>query len=86
MAEIPFVAPLDDPAYGEVVALSPLVRRIVANNPSKYSYRGTGTYIIGHGDVAVIDPGPDLDSHRVALDAALGRFTGAGDSRDALPF
>ena len=45
--------------------------RIVAENPSKFTYRGTGTYIIGDTDVAVIDPGPDLDSHRDGLAAAL---------------
>ena len=53
------------------VQVSPLVRRVIANNPSKYTYLGTGTYIIGHGDVAVIDPGPVLDEHRDALTAAL---------------
>jgi glyoxylase-like metal-dependent hydrolase (beta-lactamase superfamily II) len=71
MAAIPFVAPLDDVAYGHVEQVSPLIRRVIANNPSKYSYRGTGTYIVGHGDVAVIDPGPAIDSHRAALVAAL---------------
>jgi glyoxylase-like metal-dependent hydrolase (beta-lactamase superfamily II) len=44
---------------------------VIADNPSKYTYFGTGTYIIGHDDVAVIDPGPLLDSHRDALAAAL---------------
>jgi glyoxylase-like metal-dependent hydrolase (beta-lactamase superfamily II) len=67
---IPFVPPIEV-SYGDVVELSPLVRRIVAENPSKYTYLGTGTYIVGHGDVAVIDPGPDLVSHREALTAAL---------------
>lgn len=67
---IPFVT-LDDPRYGEVVQLSPLIRRVIANNPSKFTYHGTGTYIVGSGDVAVIDPGPALDSHRDALIAAL---------------
>lgn len=71
MSPIPFVT-LDEPLYGDVVQVSPLVRRVIANNPSKYTYRGTGTYIIGHDDVAVIDPGPQLDEHRDALDAALG--------------
>ena len=67
---IPFVPPME-PVYGVVEQVSPLIRRVVAENPSKYTYRGTGTYIIGDGEVAVIDPGPLLDSHREALTAAL---------------
>ena len=70
MSAIPFVT-LDDPRYGVAVQVSPLVRRVIANNPSKYTYLGTGTYIVGHGDVAVIDPGPTIDGHRDALAAAL---------------
>lgn len=68
---IPFVPPLDDVRYGEVEQVSPLIRRVIAENPTKYSYRGTGTYIVGRGDVVVIDPGPVLDAHRDALAAAL---------------
>ncbi|HQY16519.1 MAG TPA: MBL fold metallo-hydrolase, partial [Ilumatobacteraceae bacterium] len=67
---IPFVT-LDDPRYGEAVQVAPLVRRVIAKNPSKFTYHGTGTYIVGDGDVAVIDPGPMVDSHRDALVAAL---------------
>jgi len=67
---IPYVL-LDDPHYGEVVEVAPLIRRVIAKNPSKFTYHGTGTYIIGRGDVAVIDPGPISDSHRDALIAAL---------------
>ncbi len=67
---IPFVAPIE-PVYGVAEQMSPLIRRVVAENPSKYTYRGTGTYIIGRGEVAVIDPGPMLDSHQSALTAAL---------------
>ena len=44
--------------YGKVDRLSPLIRRVIANNPSPFSYVGTGTYILGTGSVAVIDPGP----------------------------
>ena len=68
---IPFVT-LDDPRYGEAVQVAPLVRRVVANNPSKFTYHGTGTYLVGDGDhVVVIDPGPIHDGHRAALVAAL---------------
>ncbi len=70
MTAIPFVT-LDDPRYGEAVQVAPLVRRVIAKNPSKFTYHGTGTYIIGEGDVAVIDPGPILPAHQAALEAAL---------------
>lgn len=60
---------------GTVVQVSPLVRRIVADNPSPFTFTGTCTYIVGHGDVAVIDPGPDSPTHLEALRAALGRET-----------
>jgi glyoxylase-like metal-dependent hydrolase (beta-lactamase superfamily II) len=51
--------------------LSPLVRRIVAPNPSPLTFEGTCTYIIGRGDVAVLDPGPMIDAHITGLLAAL---------------
>jgi glyoxylase-like metal-dependent hydrolase (beta-lactamase superfamily II) len=62
---------LDDVQYGRVEQLTPSIRRVIADNPSKFTYRGTGTYILGHGDVVVIDPGPRLDSHRDALATAI---------------
>jgi glyoxylase-like metal-dependent hydrolase (beta-lactamase superfamily II) len=67
----PQFLPLDDVVYGVPEQVSPLIRRVIAENPSKFTYRGTGTYLVGHGDVVVIDPGPNLDSHRDALRAAL---------------
>lgn len=57
--------------YGRVDQVSPGIRRVIAKNPSKFTYHGTGTYLIGRGDVVVIDPGPVLDSHRDALAEAL---------------
>jgi len=48
----------------------PLVRRVLANNPSPFTYQGTQTYIVGRGEVAVIDPGPDLADHIAAIVAA----------------
>ena len=71
MVKIPFSQPLDNVVYGESVRVSPLIRRVIAHNPSKFTYRGTGTYIVGSGEVVVIDPGPILDTHRTALMAAL---------------
>lgn len=59
--------------YGRVERLSPLVRRVLARNPSAFTYTGTGTYIVGNGTVAVIDPGPDDADHLRALaDAVAG--------------
>ncbi|MEY4633431.1 MAG: hypothetical protein RLZ18_803 [Actinomycetota bacterium] len=68
---IPFVPRIDDAPYFECTQVSPLIQRVIAKNPSKFSYHGTGTYIIGSKDVVVIDPGPKLDSHRDALIAAI---------------
>jgi glyoxylase-like metal-dependent hydrolase (beta-lactamase superfamily II) len=67
---IPFVRDLDV-EYGACAELTPLIRRVVAKNPSKYTFLGTGTYLLGRGEVAVIDPGPDDDAHFEALLAAL---------------
>jgi len=50
-------------------ALSPLVRRVVANNPSLMTGPGTNTYLVGIDEVAVIDPGPDFAKH---VDAIIG--------------
>lgn len=72
MSDIPFSR--DDTAIpGGVVQVEPLIRRIVAPNPGPYTYTGTCSYIVGSGDVAVIDPGPDDAGHIAALvDAAQG--------------
>ncbi len=67
---IPFVKQFDF-TYGQCQQLSPLVQRVTANNPGPFTYTGTGVFIIGDKEVAVIDPGPDLTEHRAALDAAL---------------
>ncbi|HVV92794.1 MAG TPA: MBL fold metallo-hydrolase [Hyphomicrobiales bacterium] len=58
-------------APGEPVRLSPLVRRVLAPNPSAFTFTGTQTHLVGHGRVAVIDPGPDDPAHVAALLAAL---------------
>ena len=57
--------------YGIIERLTPLVRRIVAPNPGPFTFKGTGTYIIGKGEVAVIDPGPALEQHVEALLSGL---------------
>jgi glyoxylase-like metal-dependent hydrolase (beta-lactamase superfamily II) len=53
--------------YGVADQISPLIRRVVANNPGPFTYLGTGTYIVGVGEVAVIDPGPMMDDHLAAI-------------------
>ena len=69
--EIPYVRDMTF-EYGKADRVSPMIRRVVAGNPSAFTFHGTGTYIVGHGAVAVIDPGPLLDSHVDALVRALG--------------
>jgi hypothetical protein len=44
---IPFVPRIDDAPYAVTEQMTPLVQRVIANNPSKFSYHGTGTYILG---------------------------------------
>ncbi len=69
---IPFVRDIKF-EYGKVDQVSPLIRRVIANNPGPFTFTGTGTYIIGRGEVAVIDPGPDQGEHLQAiLDAVDG--------------
>lgn len=63
---IPFVRDLEF-QYGVPDQVSPLIRRVVANNPGPFTYRGTGSYIVGRGEVAVIDPGPLDPDHLEAL-------------------
>lgn len=52
---------------GECLQVSPLIRRIVAGNSGPFTFTGTCSYIVGRGQVAVIDPGPDLPAHLDAL-------------------
>ena len=61
--------------YGAAEALSPLVRRVLARNPSPFTFTGTGTYIVGHGSVAIIDPGPADPEHLDAVAAAVAGET-----------
>lgn len=56
--------------YGACEQVAPGIRRVIANNPSPFTLYGTGTYILGQGDVAVIDPGPADPEHIAAILAA----------------
>lgn len=58
---------------GEVVGIAPDVRRITAPNPGVMTGPGTNSYILGDDELTLIDPGPELDAHRDALLAAVGR-------------
>ncbi len=62
---------LADLPTGVAMPLSPLVARVLAPNPSPFTFTGTQTYVVGSSDVAVIDPGPDEADHLTALTAAI---------------
>jgi glyoxylase-like metal-dependent hydrolase (beta-lactamase superfamily II) len=71
------ITPMNFPARpwptGTAEQLEPLVRRVLAANPSAFTFTGTQTYLVGTGDsIAVIDPGPDEADHLDALIAAIG--------------
>ncbi len=63
-ADVPPPKPL---VPGVASALSPLVRRIVANNPGRMTGPGTNTYLVGIDEIVVIDPGPDDPEHLEAI-------------------
>jgi glyoxylase-like metal-dependent hydrolase (beta-lactamase superfamily II) len=70
--DIPFDKTFDLPP-GRVEEVAPGVRRILCNNPGPFTFKGTVSYIVGRGRVAVIDPGPLDDAHSAALlDAVRG--------------
>ena len=71
---IPFTHKYDF-EYARIEQITPLIRRITARNPSGFTFHGTGTYIIGRGNVAVIDPGPLVDEHIEALKSGLAGET-----------
>jgi glyoxylase-like metal-dependent hydrolase (beta-lactamase superfamily II) len=62
--------PVDAP-YAIVEQLEPGVARLLARNPSPFTYYGTQTYIVGDGELVVIDPGPDIPEHVDAIVEAL---------------
>src|SRR5207302_7734067 len=68
--DIPFDKAFDL-APGKVEEVMPGVRRILANNPSPFTFRGTVSYIVGRGHVAIIDPGPLDEAHIGALLGAV---------------
>ncbi|MCW6508907.1 MBL fold metallo-hydrolase [Lichenifustis flavocetrariae] len=69
--DIPFDRALDAKP-DQVVRMSPLVRRVIANNGGPFTFTGTCTYLVGDQDVTVIDPGPADPRHSDALMKAIG--------------
>jgi glyoxylase-like metal-dependent hydrolase (beta-lactamase superfamily II) len=70
--DIPFERE-DSAVPGRVETLSPLIRRVLCDNPGPFTHKGTVTYIIGTGRVAILDPGPDDPAHVAAvLEAVKG--------------
>lgn len=67
---IPFITTFDF-EYGAATDLAPTIRRVIARNPGPFTFAGTGTFLVGHGTVAVVDPGPDDPEHFAALLRAL---------------
>lgn len=61
-----------DAPYAKLEQLEPGIARVLAHNPSAFTYFGTQTYLIGVDAVAVIDPGPDLPEHIDAVERAIG--------------
>jgi glyoxylase-like metal-dependent hydrolase (beta-lactamase superfamily II) len=70
MVSLSFDRSFDMPSE-TAIAVSPLIRRVLADNPGSFTFKGTSSFIIGHGHVAIIDPGPDDDTHLSALLAAV---------------
>lgn len=62
-----------EPRYGEPVPVVPGVSRVTAKNPSPFTFHGTNSYLVGEGELAVIDPGPENEEH---LDALLRAIAG----------
>jgi len=64
--KIPFKADMQF-EYGVPRELAPGIRRLVANNGGPFTFKGTNTYLIGHREIAIIDPGPDDPEHLQAI-------------------
>ena len=61
-----------DAPYAKLEQVEPGIARVLAHNPSAFTYYGTQTYLVGQSQVAVIDPGPDQPDHLEALERAIG--------------
>ncbi|GGK29909.1 MBL fold metallo-hydrolase [Salinarimonas ramus] len=70
MSETPRFDTSFDQEPGTCLRLSPLVRRVLAGNAGPVTFTGTCSYVVGNGEVAIVDPGPDDPAHLDALLAA----------------
>ena len=61
-----------DAPYARLEQIEPGIARVLAHNPSAFTYYGTQTYLLGDNELAVVDPGPNLDEHVDALVQAIG--------------
>lgn len=75
-APVPDTGRGPEPVPGRLDVLAPGLRRMTARNPGLMTGPGTNTYVVGTGDVAVVDPGPDDPAH---LAAVLDATAGGGD-------
>ncbi len=69
--DLPPPGSAEDAPSGVVTRISPLTRRLIAGNASPFTFTGTCSYIVGEGEVAIIDPGPADEAHVAALLAAI---------------
>ena len=60
-----------DPPYAKLEQLEPRIARLLAHNPSAFTYYGTQTYLLGEQELAIVDPGPDLPEHIEAIEQAI---------------
>jgi glyoxylase-like metal-dependent hydrolase (beta-lactamase superfamily II) len=74
VSDIPFDQKLELPP-GQVEEVASGVRRLLCNNPSPFTFKGTLSYIVGRGRVAIVDPGPDDADHIAALLGAVKNET-----------
>ena len=61
-----------DAPYAKLEQLEPGIARLLAHNPSAFTYYGTQTYLLGERELAIVDPGPDLPEHLDAIEQAVG--------------
>lgn len=67
-----------DPPYARLEQLEPGIARLLAHNPSAFTYHGTQSYLVGEKELVIIDPGPDIPEHLDALERAIGNRRVAG--------